>query len=284
MNKGRKPAGLAGADTTTQPRTPPETAEFSPGRTAGKESADLTRNGEVTASHAIRILCVDDHAMLVAGLTAQFAIEGKIEVVGRLASADRLIEEVKNLMPTAVLMDIEMPGADVFEVAASLKRAYPGVRLIVLSAHIRDAYISASFAAGIEAYFAKSDELADIVNGIYEVAKSPPGTFLLGPKVRERCRPVMNPGVGGSKAAKDRRSMTWADSGGPMTLLASLTGRESEILRLVGKGLSRNQIAEQLFRSVKTIDGHQERMMKKLGIESRADLMRFAIREGLAQA
>ncbi len=72
--------------------------------------------------------------------------------------------------------------------------------------------------------------------------------------------------------------------GAPMTLLSSLTSREAEILRLIGKGLSRVQIGAQLCRSVKTVDGHQDRMMKKLGIVTRADLMRFAIREGLAQA
>ena len=69
-----------------------------------------------------------------------------------------------------------------------------------------------------------------------------------------------------------------------MTLMDSLTHREEEILRLIGKGLSRTQIAAQLFRSAKTIDAHQGRMMRKLGISARADLVRLAIREGLAQA
>jgi DNA-binding NarL/FixJ family response regulator len=70
----------------------------------------------------------------------------------------------------------------------------------------------------------------------------------------------------------------------PATPLDSLSSREIEVLRLIGKGLSRVEIARELSRSPKTIDGHQERMMKKLGIETRADLMRFAIREGLAEA
>ncbi|MFM7051902.1 MAG: response regulator transcription factor [Planctomycetota bacterium] len=70
----------------------------------------------------------------------------------------------------------------------------------------------------------------------------------------------------------------------PETLLESLTQREIEILRLIGKGLSRGEIGEELARSPKTVDGHQERIMKKLNIETRAELMRFAIREGLAQA
>ena len=236
------------------------------------------------ASHAIRVLCVDDHAVLVEGLKAQFGIDGRIEVVGRLATAENLLDEVVRLKPHAVLLDIEMPGPDAFEMADRLKRAQPGVRIIVLSAHVRDGYIAASFAAGVCAYFAKSDELEDIVGGIHEVIRSRVPSFVLGPKVRERCRPIATgPGRGarphGPAAGEDP-----AIRGAPMTLLASLTGREAEILRLIGNGLSRVQIAAQLCRSVKTIDGHQDRMMKKLGIPARADLMRFAIREGLAQA
>lgn len=242
-------------------------------RAAGREemphAADAARKGGV-ASHAVRVICVDDHAVLVEGLKAQFAIDGGVEVVGRLATAARLVEEVARLRPDAVLLDIEMPGPDAFETADRLRRAHPKVRIIVLSAHVRDAFISASFRAGVCAYFAKSDELEDIVKGIHECIRNTAGTFLLGPKVRERCRPS----AGGSNAVL----------GAPMTLLASLTSREAEILRLIGKGLSRTQIAAQLCRSVKTIDGHQERMMRKLGIPARADLMRFAIREGLAQA
>jgi DNA-binding NarL/FixJ family response regulator len=234
-------------------------------------------------SHAIRVLCVDDHAVLVEGLKAQFAITQGIEVVGRLATAARLVEEVERLRAGAVLLDIEMPGPDAFEMADRLKQAHPDVRVIVLSAHIRDAFISASFRAGVCAYFAKSDELEDIVSDIHEVMRQKPGTFLLGPKVRERCQAPTGRGQGAKlPGALDEVSLM--RDGAPMTLLGSLTAREAEILRLIGKGLSRTQIAAQLCRSVKTVDGHQDRMMRKLGIGARADLMRFAIREGLAQA
>jgi DNA-binding NarL/FixJ family response regulator len=258
-----------------------------PGREDASRAVAQPRRGvEEVAPHAIRVLCVDDHAVLVEGLRAQFAIDGGIEVVGRLATATRLVDEVNRLRPAAVLLDIEMPGPDAFEMADRLKQAHPEVRVIVLSAHIRDGYISASFAAGACAYFAKSDELDDIVKGIHDVMRTKPGAFLLGPKVRERCRPIA-PIAAGRRAvlplgAKDDLSIMRA--GAPMTMLASLTLREAEILRLIGKGLSRTQIASQLCRSVKTIDGHQDRMMRKLGIPARADLMRFAIREGLAQA
>lgn len=266
------------------PRRPERAVRGGPPRIVGggepREEESPGRSG--VGSRIIRVLCVDDHAVLVEGLKAQFAIDGGIEVVGRLATAARLVDEVERLRPEAVLLDIEMPGPDAFEMADRLRRAHPTVRVIVLSAHIRDAFISASFAAGVCAYFAKSDEPEDIVKGIYEVMQNRPSTFLLGPKVRERCRPTIS-----SKHVETGDShddVSTMRDGAPMTLLASLTAREAEVLRLIGKGMSRVQIAAQLCRSAKTIDGHQDRMMKKLGIPARADLIRFAIREGLAQA
>jgi DNA-binding NarL/FixJ family response regulator len=216
------------------------------------------------------------------GQHRQVNIDGEIEVVGQLATAARLMEEVERVHPDVVLLDIEMPGPDAFEMTDRMKRKYPDVRVIVLSAHIRDAFITASFRAGVCAYFAKSDDLNDIVRGIHEVTRGQSGTFLLGPKVSERCRPTS---VGNSaEDVGDRDDSSVMHAGSPKTLLDSLTDREGEILRLIGKGLSRNQIAAQLSRSAKTVDAHQSRMMKKLGIAARADLMRFAIREGLAQA
>lgn len=233
-------------------------------------------------TRALRVLCVDDHAVLVEGLKVRLAIDGGIQVVGCLATAARLTDEVERLRPDVVMLDIEMPGPDAFEMTDRMRRKHPDVRVIVLSAHIRDAFISASFRAGVCAYFSKSDDLEDIIRGIHEVARSKSGLFLLGPKVSERCRPV--PAISRADDTEARDDSSVMRIGTPMTLLDSLTPREEEILRLIGKGLSRTRIAAQLCRSAKTIDAHQGRMMRKLGIAARADLMRFAIREGLAQA
>ena len=136
--------------------------------------------------------------------------------------------------------------------------------------------------------------------GVREVARTRAGTFVMGPKVKDHCRPPGPPGVAGSTAqsstgAGDRFNVgtrggrakpgaTTEDGSRPMTRLESLSVREVEILRLIGKGRSRTQIAAELSRAAKTIDGHQDRMMRKLGVESRADLMRLAIREGFAEA
>jgi DNA-binding NarL/FixJ family response regulator len=217
---------------------------------------------------------VDDHAVLVEGLKAQFSIDGRIRVVGRLASAELLLDEVARLKPDVVLLDIEMPGPDVFEMADRLRHKYPGLRFVFLSAHIRDGYLAAAYKCGAWGYFAKGDDLDAISNGILEVARSTSGVFVMGPKVRQGC--------GAPRGPAPRVGAT--DEQRPKTRLEALTEREVEVLRLIGKGLSRVEIARELSRSAKTIDGHQERMMKKLGLASRAELMRFAIREGFAEA
>ena len=228
-----------------------------------------------TTSPSVRVLCVDDHAILVEGLKAQFAVDNKIQCVGYLPSAATLLEEVTRLMPDVVLLDIEMPGPDVFEMADRLHHLHPKVRFVFLSAHVRDGYLAAAYKCGACGYFAKGDDLDDIVKGLKEVTRSTEGVFVMGPKVRQRCQPA--------KPVASARGRQLIDSQ-PPTALQSLTPREIEVLRLIGKGRSRGEIADELSRSAKTIDGHQERIMKKLALHSRADLMRFAIREGLAEA
>ncbi len=233
---------------------------------------------DTSGDAGIRVLCVDDHAVLVEGLVRQFAIEDRIRVVGRLPSAEKLLEEAARLRPDVVMLDIEMPGPDIFEMADRLRRMHPGMRFVFLSAHIRDGYLSAAYKCGAWGYFAKGDELTDIVAGIMEVARSTAGTFVMGPKVRQRCRPAQTAPAAGAKPVPQEASAA------PATPLSTLSEREIEVLRLIGKGLSRVEIGKELSRSAKTIDGHQEHIMKKLGIDSRADLMRFAIREGFAEA
>jgi two-component system invasion response regulator UvrY len=237
-----------------------------------------TASGPATPAAAVRVLCVDDHAVLVEGLKAQFAIDNQVQCVGYLPTAANLVEEVARLKPHVVLLDIEMPGPDVFEMADRLHHLHPRVRFVFLSAHVRDGYLAAAYKCGAAGYFAKGDELDDIVAGVREAARSAGGVFVMGPKVRQRCQPA-KPDSAGSRAKSRHQT-----EDRPTTTLESLTSREMEVLRLIGKGRSRGEIARELSRSAKTIDGHQERIMRKLSIETRAELMRFAIREGLAEA
>lgn len=268
---------------------------------AKKGGASVAKGGSEDASDAgIRVLCVDDHAVLVDGLKAQFVLDRRITCVGSLPSAEQLLDQVARLKPHVVLLDIEMPGPDAFESADRLRHMHPGSRVIILSAHVRNGYISAAFKCGAWGYFAKSDAPEAIVAGILEVARSPggaKGVFIVGPKVKESCGSPssaitsgssvagrFSKGRGTRRPASSAAAKRSSDGGAPTTRLDALSVREVEVLRLIGKGLSRSQIAGELSRAVKTIDGHQDNIMKKLGVESRADLMRLAIREGFAEA
>lgn len=210
------------------------------------------------------MLCVDDHAFLVEGLRARMALEPDMEVVGRLPSADALLRTVEQLQPDIVLLDIEMPGADPFTALADLRRLRPQTRVVILSAHVRDHYLDMAAQAGAWGYFSKSDSPEAILDGVRQVSR---GQFALGPEVRRRQRSA-------APAQAD---------GGPSSKLESLSPRELEVLRLIGRGLSRSQIAQTLHRSPKTVDAHRESIMRKLDIHDRAALVRFAIREGLVE-
>lgn len=236
------------------------------------------------ATGGVRLLCVDDHAFLVEGLKAKFSATGgggdrEFQVVGRLATAQNLVKEAQRLRPDIVLLDIEMPGPDPFEMADRLHRLDERAKIVFLSAYVRDHYIAEAYRCGACGYFSKADEIEDIVEGLRQVAKGggADGDFVFGPKVKARCRPP-----------KQRRALggvrTVQSESQPPLRLETLSARELEVLRLIGRGLSRNEIAEALSRSPKTIDRHQDRMLNKLALETRAELMRFAIREGLAEA
>ncbi len=215
----------------------------------------------------IRLLCVDDHAFLIDGLEARLALEPDLQLVARLGSADGLLGEVRRHRPDIVLLDIEMPGPDPFEAAADVHRSYPDVRTVFLSAYVRDHYITAAVRAGAWGYFAKSEPSEVILDGLRSVAG---GQFTFSPRVAERCRPPAGPAVS-------------AQPGPKVSRLEALSPRELEVLRLIGKGLSRAEIAKAISRSPKTVDGHRESIMEKLDIRDRAGLVRFAIREGLIE-
>ncbi|MCC6907454.1 MAG: response regulator transcription factor [Phycisphaerales bacterium] len=230
----------------------------------------------------IHILCVDDHAFLVDGLKAKFALEPGLVCVGRLPSAERLINEVERLRPQIVLLDIEMPGPDPFEAAADIRTRFPETRVVVLSAYVRDHYISAAFKAGVSGYFCKSDDTSEIIQGIRRVAR---GEFVFGPKVAERCRPAhgSRAGMAPPSMLQARPSTVTRVASAPKSKLDILSNREQEVLRLIGRGLTRLEIAKSMSRSPKTVDGHRERIMSKLDLHTTAELVRFAIREGVAE-
>jgi DNA-binding NarL/FixJ family response regulator len=231
-----------------------------------------------TADTVIRLMCVDDHALLLEGMKVQVGLHPDIEFVAGFPSAANLLENVAVCRPDVITLDVDMPGPDVFEVAGQLYGKFPMVRFVLLTAHIRESLLAAAYRCNASGYFAKEDELSEIIAAIKRVARSETGTFVMTPRVLAKCAPIVTP----RRTETSRRSSR--TSVAPGTLVDRLTAREIEVLRLIGTGQSRIEIAQTLSRSPKTIDGHQERIMKKLGIDSRSSLIRFAIREGITQA
>lgn len=224
------------------------------------------------ADRKIRILCVDDHGTLVDGLRMRLEQTDDLEFVGRLPAADDLIPTVLDLRPDIVLLDIEMPGADPFDAARELQKQCPETRLIFFSAYVKDRYIDAATNAGAWGYLSKSDEPGDIIEAIRQVAS---GQFSFSPSVQARLRDSAD-----ANRATDEGDTSTDDVS---ARLGTLSSRELQVLRLIAKGHSRNEIAALVHRSPKTIDSHRISIMKKLDIHNRVDLARFAIREGLVE-
>ena len=214
-----------------------------------------------------RILCVDDHAVLAEGLKAKIELARDLEFVGHLATADGLVAEVRRTRPHVVVLDIEMPGPDPFEAAHDVQRQCKDVRTVFLSAYVKDHFIDAAFSSGAWGYLYKGDDLDLIIDGIRNVAR---GQFVMGPKILERSRTRR---TGKRDAAPTQSSK-----------LATLTPREFQILSMIGRGLTRIEIANAVHRSVKTVDTHRAAIMEKLDIHDRTELALFAVREGLVEA
>ncbi len=175
----------AGESTLSEPATP---LRAQPLRTTSSGLRPL--HGATARVPSIRVLCVDDHEVLVEGLKAQFSLDPSIEVVGWLDSAQNLLEVVRRTQPHVVLLDIEMPGPDAFEMADRIHQTMPHVQVIVLTAHIREAFLAAAYKCGASGYFSKADHLAELVDAVRQCASRRSGEraeILLGSKVRERC-------------------------------------------------------------------------------------------------
>jgi two-component system response regulator NreC len=213
---------------------------------------------------AIRVLCVDDHEVLLEGLASRIRLEASLELVGLLRSATDLIAEARRCRPDVVVLDIAMPGPDPFEAAADLHSQLPEIRTVFLTAHVRDGYFDAAFRAGAWGYLYKGDSLDGIVDALKRVAR---GEYVTSPAL---LRTPDRPGPAGRSGDEERQSK-----------LETLTAREIQILELIGKGLSREEIAERLHRSRKTVDTHRANLMKKLGIHDRTGLALYAVAEGL---
>lgn len=206
-----------------------------------------------------RLLLADDHALVRQGLKA-FLERNGFQVIAEAADGQEALRAIVEAHPDVAIVDIGMPLLNGIEVAAGLKRLSSKTKVILLTKHDEDQYVTEALRAGVKGYLLKSQVAEDLVYAIHEVCR---GSMYLSPTIS---RVVVNAYLSKTNIPAD-----------------PLSARERQVLQLVGEGKSTKEVATQLGVSVKTAESHRARLMRKLDIHETATLVRYAIRRGLIQ-
>ena len=213
----------------------------------------------------IRILLVDDHTVLRAGLKALLDSEPDMRVVGEASTGEEGVERARHLKPDVVVMDLSMPGMGGMEATRQITGLSLNIKVLVLTMHAEEEYLLAVLEAGGSGYVRKTSADQDLTHAIRAVAKD---EVFLYPSAAKLL-------LQGFK--------TKVETHGPDPL-EKLTEREREVLRQTVEGFSSSEIGERLFISPKTVDTYRSRVMEKLGLTHRSELVRFALQAGLLKA
>jgi DNA-binding NarL/FixJ family response regulator len=216
----------------------------------------------------IRVLLVDDHAMVRRGLRDFLSLHDDLEVVGEAADGGGAIEQAGALRPDIVVMDLMLPGIDGIEATARIKAAYPEVEIVALTSFVEEARALAAIEAGASGFLLKDAEADELAAAIRAAAA---GEVHLDPAIAGIVARRMRSGLGDAPTAVGR--------GG----LASLTSRERDVLGCVARGLPNRAIAERLGITERTARTHVSNILAKLGLESRTQAALFAVQHGLAE-
>jgi DNA-binding NarL/FixJ family response regulator len=217
--------------------------------------------------HRVRVLIVDDDALMRAGLRGVLSGDPTIEVVGEAGDGRDALHRTRLLGPDIVLMDIRMPDLDGIAATRDVLAAFPDVRVVILTTFEQDDYIFGALRAGASGFLLKRTRPEDLVAAIHTVAA---GDSLLSPSVTSRVieRMAHQPAPDTSSDAR----------------LAALTQRERQVLELVARGLSNGEIAATLVIEESTVKTHTKRILAKLGVRDRVQAVIFAYEHGLASA
>lgn len=213
----------------------------------------------------IRLLICDDHAVVRSGLAMLLNGRNEIEVIGEASEGDEAIRMSQERQPDVVLMDLSMPhGKDGMTASAELKKLMPDTAILILTMHDDEEYLFRAIQAGASGYILKNAPHDELVSAIRTVAE---GEAYLYPSATKRLM--------GEYMA---RLKDGGEAAGPYETLSE---REKEILSWLAKGYTNKEIAESLFISVKTVETHKSHLMDKLGLKSRPELIKFALKKGL---
>ena len=212
----------------------------------------------------IRLLIVDDHAVVRSGLKLLLGEKQNINVVGEAADGDEAIRQAEALRPDVILMDLSMPhGKDGMTATEELKKLLPDIYILILTMHDDEQYLFRAIQAGASGYILKNAPHEELLTAIRYVAA---GNAYLTPLATKRLMGQYIEKVKNGEGADE---------------FGSLSEREKEVLSWTAKGYSNKEIAESLIISVKTVETHKSNLMEKLGLKSRPDLIKYAMKKGL---
>ena len=213
----------------------------------------------------IRLIICDDHAVVRSGLVMLLHGKQGIEVVGEASEGDEAIRMAEQLKPDVVLMDLSMPhGKDGMTATAELKKLMPSIAVLILTMHDDEEYLFRAIQIGASGYILKNAPHDELMSAIQTIAE---GDAYLYPSATKRLM--------GEYLARIR------NGGEGVSAFETLSDREKEILGWIAKGYSNKEIAEMLVISVKTVETHKSHLMDKLGLRSRPELIKLALKKGL---
>ncbi|MBT2659611.1 response regulator transcription factor [Bacillus sp. ISL-45] len=207
----------------------------------------------------IRLMLVDDHAVLRDGLRNIISVEEDIEVVGEAVSGDDALLQVEKCKPDMILMDINMPLKNGVEVTGILKKKYPHIKVLVLTMHSHEEYFMSAIREGADGYLLKDAPSDQVVEAIRTVARG---------------ESVIHPSMTRKLLAFHQQKQAQQEG-------TTLTEREKEVLLCLVEGLSNKEIADRLFISDKTVKIHVSKIFKKLNVKSRSQVVIHAVQHQL---
>lgn len=214
----------------------------------------------MTPSRRISILLADDHTVLRSGLRALLSAQADLEVVGEAAEGGEALRLAQTLKPAVVVMDIGMPGVNGIDATARIRRELPATRVLILSMHDDQGYLRQALRAGASGYVLKKAADTELLAAIRAAAR---GEVFLDPSLAKGLvEDVVLP-----KAQAPE--------------IPTLSEREREVLHLLARGHTNQQVADRLCIGAKSVETYKARLMEKLGLKGRAELVRYALTHGL---
>jgi two-component system, NarL family, response regulator NreC len=204
----------------------------------------------------IKVLIVDDHAIVRAGLRALIKAEADLELIGEATGGLEAIEKVQSLIPDVLVLDLSMPDMDGLAVTRKLKETQSRCSILILTVHEDEALLREAIKIGAAGYIIKHAAEGELISAIRSVHR---GEMYVHPKMIR------------SLIQTNTKVANQSDE-----IQETLTGREEEILKLIVQGYTNRQMADELSISVRTVEGHRANLTEKLGIRSRVELLRYA--------